>query len=66
MASHLLVCQATFNGMKKSFLAIPLLRGGGIGFLSESYPDAVPNNHVPGEVDIEAVQFLRKSKIDSI
>ena len=52
--------------MKKSFLAIPLLRGGGIGFLSESYPDAVPNNYAPGEVDIEAVQFLRKSKIDSI
>jgi hypothetical protein len=54
MASLLAACQASFIDMKRCLLAIPLLLGGSIGFSIEPHPDAVPNTHAPGEVDIEA------------
>ncbi len=45
--------------MRKWFPIIALLLGGGSGFSIEPHPDAVPNSHAPGEVDITAnVKFI--------
>ena len=45
--------------MRNRLTAIALLMGGGSGFSIEPHPDAVPNSHAPGEVDVPAnVKFL--------
>lgn len=40
--------------MRKCLLTIALLLGAGSGFSIEPHPDAVPNSHAAGEVDIAA------------
>ncbi|MDG1070489.1 MAG: xanthan lyase [Akkermansiaceae bacterium] len=45
--------------MRNRLAAIALLMGGGSGFSIEPHPDAAPNTHAPGEVDIPRnVQFI--------
>jgi len=52
-------CPASFITMRKGFLTIALLWGAGSGFSIEPHPDAVPNSHTPGAVDIAAnVKFV--------
>ena len=42
--------------MKRWFLSILFLLGGSLVFSIEPHPDAAPNTHAPGEVDIKANQ----------
>ena len=59
MASQLDRNSASLSGMRNRLTAIALLMGGGSGFSIEPHPDAVPNSHAPGEVDVPAnVKFL--------
>ena len=59
MASQLDRNSASLTGMRNRLAAIALLMGGGSGFSIEPHPDAVPNSHAPGEVDVPAnVKFL--------
>ncbi len=59
MASQLDRNSASLTGMRNRLAAIALLFGGGSGFSIEPHPDAVPNSHAPGEVDIPRnVQFI--------
>ncbi len=59
MASQLDRNSANLTGMRNRFAAIALLMGGGSGFSIEPHPDAAPNTHAPGEVDIPRnVQFI--------
>ncbi|MDB4687633.1 xanthan lyase [Akkermansiaceae bacterium] len=59
MASQLDRNSASLTGMRNRLAAIALLMGGGSGFSIEPHPDAAPNTHAPGEVDIPRnVQFI--------
>ena len=59
MASQLDRKSASLTGMRNRLAAIALLMGGGSGFSIEPHPDAAPNTHAPGEVDIPRnVQFI--------
>ena len=59
MASQLDRNSASLTGMRNRLAAIALLMGGGSGFSIEPHPDAVPNSHAPGEVDVPAnVKFI--------
>ena len=59
MASQLDRNSASLTGMRNRLAAIALLMGGGSGFSIEPHPDAVPNSHAPGEVDIPRnVKFI--------
>ncbi len=59
MASQLDRNSANLTGMRNRFAAIALLMGGGSGFSIEPHPDAAPNTHAPGEVDIPRnVKFI--------
>lgn len=59
MASQLDRNSASLTGMRNRFAAIALLMGGGSGFSIEPHPDAAPNTHAPGEVDIPRnVKFI--------
>jgi hypothetical protein len=59
MASQLDCNSASLSGMRKRLTAIALLMGGGSGFSIEPHPDAAPNTHAPGEVDIPRnVKFI--------
>ena len=61
MASQLDRNSASLTGMRNRLAAITLLFGGGSGFSIEPHPDAVPNSHAPGEVDVPAnVKFIVK------
>lgn len=59
MASQLDRNSASLSGMRNRLTAIALLMGGGSGFSIEPHPDAAPNTHAPGEVDIPRnVKFI--------
>lgn len=59
MTSRLALCPTKFSDMTKCLLTTFFLLGGRIGFSIEPHPDAVPNSHPPGEVDIPAnVKFI--------
>lgn len=59
MASQLDRNSASLTGMRNRLAAIALLMGGGSGFSIEPHPDAVPNSHAPGGVDVPAnVKFI--------
>ena len=59
MASQLDRNSASLTGMRNRLTAIALLMGGGSGFSIEPHPDAAPNTHAPGEVDIPRnVKFI--------
>lgn len=59
MASQLDRNSASLTGMRNRLAAIALLMGGGSGFSIEPHPDAAPNTHAPGEVDIPRnVKFI--------
>ncbi len=61
MASQLDRNSASLTGMRNRLAAIALLMGGGSGFSIEPHPDAAPNTHAPGEVDIPRnVKFIVK------
>ena len=59
MASQLDRNSASLTGMRNRLASIALLMGGGSGFSIEPHPDAAPNTHAPGEVDIPRnVKFI--------
>lgn len=59
MASLLDRNSASLTGMRNRLASIALLMGGGSGFSIEPHPDAAPNTHAPGEVDIPRnVKFI--------
>lgn len=59
MASQLDRNSASLSGMRNRLTAIALLMGGGFGFSIEPHPDAAPNTHAPGKVDIPRnVKFI--------
>ena len=59
MISRSEACSVRLTGMRKFLPTIALLLGGGFGYSIEPHPDAVPNTHPPGEVDIAAnVKFV--------
>lgn len=59
MTSHYQGFPATVNNMNHWFPVIFLLFGQGFAFSIEPHPDALPNPHAPGEVDIAAnVKFI--------
>lgn len=59
MASQLGRNSASLTGMRNRLAAIALLMGGDSGFSIEPHPDAAPNTHAPGEVDIPRnVKFI--------
>lgn len=49
----------SFIGMRYSLVVIAFLTSGRLGVSVEPHPDAIPNTHAPGEVDIPAnVKFI--------
>ena len=54
MTSHSQNALASLLKMKRWFLSILFLLGGSLVFSIEPHPDAAPNTHAPGEVDLKA------------